>query len=421
MAEPIINDPTKEIGYFAKRSGLFAVGKQTAEAAGHSFAGTFEATAGSQAASIGSSAAGYVGSSAVAFKGLGGIVTIGLAATVSAVLTQMDYIHRKDNLKDLYKEELSHKLHKPAKKLTRDDLDEASKSNHVIDEEMHRNRKQRNYGIALSFMASMASLAVVMIVLPEVLTLAFGAIAAEAAVAGIGGFFLKAAVGLVTYHAVKDPLHWVADKLFGIDERTTNDLIVNIKRDREAGKIISREQIMAVFVASNPELDKYIVSEYGKHFDDLPLGAKQKATQELSHMLPLDKLTLEINSGKVNVSELAFAVEGQASGVSHTVAQPHEERRPGLLVKMLAGLGTAIGGVKGGVAKVIGPDAASPQEVSIGSIMQASKVAVEKSHHSEDKQKSFVNKLSGQAAQLSHVERLEQSREHASATLGIPT
>ena len=99
---------------------------------------------------------------------------------------------------------------------------------------------------------------------------------------------------------------------------------------------------MSVFAAANPELGRYIVAEYGKHFDDLTLADKQQATNILGRFMPIDRLVLDINSGKVNVSELAFAVEGQISGVNHDTFIP-EKPKLGLLGVMLAGVGNMLG------------------------------------------------------------------------------
>ena len=317
------NDSTRDLRYSATRNGLLVVGKQSAEIIGGSAGRLVQQF-------ISPAIADSLGSMAGALQGVGALVTVGLAAAISTGLTQMDYTHRTNNLKTLYKEELSARLQKPIDTLVRSDLDELAKSNKVVHEELERSRKQRNYGVALSCIASMASLAAIMLVLPELV--------GEALLESAGGMILKAAVGLVTYHVVKDPLHHIADKLYALDERTPNDYIVDIKRDRDKGKIISREQVLSVFVAANPELDKYIVAEYGKHFDDLSVADKQKATKEINNFIPLDRMTLDINSGKVNAPELAFAAQGQISGVNHETFTP-EKAKSDLLGSMWSALG----------------------------------------------------------------------------------
>lgn len=399
----IINDPTKEVGYFAQRSGLLVVGKQGAEVLGESIGETLKSAVGPQTANNVATAAG-------ALNGIGGLVTIGLAAAVSAGLTQMDYYHRKDNLKELYKEEIATKLGKPAKKIGRDDLDTLGKGNRVIQEELNRSKKQRNFGVGLSFIASMAALAVISLALPAVLGMAMGttaAVASHTALTGVGGFLLKAAVGLMTYHTVKDPLHFVADKLFDIDKHTTNDRIVSMKRDREMGKAVSREEVLAVFVAANPRLDNYIKQEYGQNYDALNIEAKRQVAQELSQYVPLDKLTMEINAGKVNVTELAFAVEGEASGVNHLV-KPVEPEKRGLLGQLWD--------------KMTGKVSARAEAYAEAYVTPLTGMAAQTvvMQYNEAPEKSFVEKLgkSRKDTSLSHVERLENTRNEP--TVAIP-
>jgi hypothetical protein len=393
MPPPIINDPTKELGYVAQRSGLFVVGKQSAEAVGESIAHGLKNSISAESFNTISTLGGAFSSS------LATLATIGVAGAVSAALTEMDHIHRKENLKDMYKEELSTKLKKPIDTILRSDLNHLAETNSVIDEELARNRKQRNFGVALSLIASMASLAVITVAMPLVLP--------EAAIVA-GGFLLKAAVGLASYHLVKNPLHAVADKLFNIDEKTTNDYIVNIKQDRAQGKIISREQVLSVFVSAHPEVDKYIVAQYGKHFDDLSVDDKKKATQELNNFIPLDKLTLEINAGKVNVSELAFAVEGQISGVNHEKFIP-DAPKPGLVMSMISGVGHMLG-IK------TKHEHEKDHEFTVKAIAHATSSVL---HGHGNHQANATAKVD---AHKTHVEHLEQSRANdASMTMGSPT
>ena len=339
MAEQpvIINDPTKELGYFARRSGLFVAGKQMAESFGDSLGAAIEPILTPQVAS-------YLPAAASVIKGTGGLAVIGLAAGVSAGLTQMDYQHRKDSLAEMYKEEISLKLGKKIDGVGRSDLDKLAPTNYVIDEELRRNSKQRTFGVALSFIASMASLAVIRIVLPALLgpTLGIGVEGAQSFMQEAGTFLIRGAAALITYQLVKDPLHAIADKLFDIDKVTVNDGIVSIGNDRKAGKAISREQVLSVFVAAHPQLAQFIVRNFGQHYDNLSLDDKKRATTELNKIIPLDKLTLEINSGKTNVTELAFAVQGEISGVDHERFVPRDKPR-GFFGSMFASVGRMLG------------------------------------------------------------------------------
>jgi hypothetical protein len=341
---------------------------------------------------------------------IAGLTTIGLSAAVSAGLTQMDYIHKRDNLKDLYKEELASKLRKTVDKVTTDDLDTLAKENNTIAAQLQKTRKQRNFGVGLSFMASMAALSVMAFLVTPLLPVlglatvsaATGAIVMPAV--GTGAWFGAMGVGalstLLTYNAVKAPLHAIADKIFGLEYKTTHDHITAVKLDREAGKVISREQVLSVFAAANRQVDGFIAAEYGNRFDKLSLEEKQRATQNLSKLIPLDKLTNDINSGKVNVTELAFAVEGQISGVGNG-RDALAPKQSGLFSSMWAGIKNTVG-IK-----------SSPANVGAGASVQASaSSAVLVDAGNERPARGFVERLgrSKREQTLSHVDQLERAR-----------
>ena len=383
------HDPTKELGYFAKRSGLYMAGKGAAEAAGESIA----ESQGSQLLGLSTMFGGYTA----------GLVMVGLAAGVSASLTQMDYIHRKDNIKDLYKEELSARLGKPLKKLTRDDLDTLGKENQVVHEELQQIKKQRTFGVAMSFVASMVALTMVVLVLPEVVAAATGVAGGHAAMHALGwggALALKAVTGLLTYNAVKQPLHHVADKLFDLDYTTTHDHIVGLKREREAGRNITREQVLSVYASANPTLDHMISREYGKKFDALSPDKKAIAAMEMGKLIPLDKLATDINTGKINVTELAFAVEGQMSGVQN--GRPVEEEKKGIINALFTG-------VKNTFVKTNSQPDPTQQRISAiaaeTSTMNLGPPEQSKATHLERLGRKPVG------AELAYVERLDQQRE----------
>ncbi|MBY0406932.1 MAG: hypothetical protein K2Q01_04520, partial [Rickettsiales bacterium] len=318
-------DPVHELGYSVKRSGLYMLGKSTADSIGKVVAETIP----QQMAGISASMAGTVG----------GVVMIGASAAVSATLTQMDYVHRKENIKDFYKEELAARLNKPLDKVTADDLYTLGKENRVIGEEMHQIRKQRNFGVGISFLASLAALAVVTFALPAVVALVAGAGTTVASL-GVGGTLLKLGAALISYNIVKGPLHHVADKLFDLDYKTTHDHIVNLSKERQAGRAITQEQIVGVYAAASPNLDRAIKREHGKFYDELTEAQQAAVTKELSKQLPLEKLVNDVNSGRVNVTEIAFSVEGQMSGVDHTLST--QAPKKGLLTSLVKGIQNTI-------------------------------------------------------------------------------
>ena len=397
MAVPV-TDASKELGYFSLRSFLYAIGKGSAEPVAVGIRDYVPGILPVFTRTVGLTA-----------EGVAGIFAIGLTAALSAGLTVMDYNHKLYTLKDLYKDELASLSGKSKDKVTVDDLSKLAKSNSSINEEINRSKKQRNFGVFLSFAASLVALSVVSFAVPPLLV-SMGIISTvSAGTATWGAFFaavaVKGTVGLATYQAVKTPLHAIADKLFGLEEKTTNDYIVAISRDRAAGKIISREQVLSAFVAANPELDNMIVAKYGKHFDDLDLPLKQRATQEVNQIIPLDRLTLDINAGKINVTELAFSVEGQVSGVYHDGHEQHQERQSGLR-RFFSAIGARIHHSKvGHAAEHMATVVLAPPDNDITPVIKE-----------ESPTRSFVERLGlSKKEEMRYTDRVQQSREQGLA------
>lgn len=335
-----------------------------------------------------------------------GMIFIGASAAIAGALSQMDYNHRRDVIKDVYKDEIASQLGKSKDKVTAADLDKLATVNSTIDEELRRSKKQRNFGIVVGFVATLAALAAPLLVaaaLPGI-TLSIG----TGVMATVTEAIAHMAIGVVAYKAVEGPLHAIADKMFGLDDRITNDYITDIERDREAGKVISREQVLAVFAAANKEVDRLIVSTYGKHFDELSAGDKQRAAAQLNQIIPLEKLTLDINVGRIDSSELAFAVEGKSSGVQHDPAHMEEERK---------------GGIRGvlddvGVKLNQSPVGQAVEKLAVRQLSKGEFVTPVEGRQ-EQHHMSFVERLGRGKRQpvQSYAEHIEQSRAEPSAAL----
>ncbi len=260
----------------------------------------------------GKNAASVLAGPAAAFGNSVAMLTaLGLTAAVSASLVQIEHNGKIKNTAKFYKEELAAKLGKNANQIGEKDLNAIAvgsrfgglEDNPVIAEEMQQSRKRRNIGVALSAVASVATYAILAVAMPG------------GAAEGIMGTIAKGIIGLATYFAVKAPLHWVSDKAFGVDRKTTHERIQEIARDRAAGKTISREQVFDVYVSANPDLQDVIRTKYRKSYEKLDLHDKQTLTNNLGTMMHVDVVADAINGGNINVSELAFAAVGQESGV----------------------------------------------------------------------------------------------------------
>lgn len=266
----------------------------------------------------GKNAAGVLGGAAAGVS-VGGIsmatvATMGLTAAVSSSIVQIEHNNKIKHIAGFYKEELAAKLGKNEKSIGEKDLNTIAQGsrfggledNPIIAEELHVSRKRRNLGVALSAIASIATYVIVKTAMPFV---------PEEAATGLMSVLAKGVVGLATYFAVKAPLHWVGDKMFGLDKQTTHEKIEEIAKDREAGKTISKEQIFDVYVAANPDLKDVIETKYRKSYANLGLVEKKELAEGIGKLIHVDEVAAAINGGNINVSELAFSAVGQESGV----------------------------------------------------------------------------------------------------------
>jgi hypothetical protein len=255
----------------------------------------------------------------------GAMIGLGAVAGLSTITSQMEFNHQKQKLAEFYNEEISAKLKKQLKNVSGRDAETLSdgdekqqvEKNHTLEEAISKQRKIRNITIATSFVATIAAVALV--------GAAFPPVAGVAAAHGIGSLLLHGTIGLLSYLAIKAPLNKIARAAFGVSKETTNDKIMHIAKDRESGKSITREQVVGVFISANPELGHFVEDHFGKAYDKLVLADKVAVAKEIANLAPVDKIVENINLGVTNVSELAFTVEGQMSGVMPKLPERSEQ------------------------------------------------------------------------------------------------
>lgn len=243
----------------------------------------------------------------------------GLAALTGTVVSYLEYRNQKIELKDAYKKEIATKLGKAEKDITVTDLEFMGDRNRTIRGQLVKARKERNLGIGVITVATLAAVVTALLI-----TSGLGVPAA-------GGFIhwlATTAVATLAYMAIKAPIKKVAEKLFGVDRKTTHERIEEIHKDHEAGKVISNERVFAVFAHANPEVDQFIKGRYGKEFDKLKVADKMTIASVLGTRLNITQITDDINQGRVQASELAFTVDGDYSGVLPTLG---DEPKPGVI------------------------------------------------------------------------------------------
>lgn len=393
MAKPLIKNATNR--------GLYMIGKHGAVVSGEVVQGmnqSFIKDAVMSAASFLGMGMGHVAMATM----------LGLGGAVSAAITQREYRTKCEEVKKDCSEELAVKLDKPVKAVSQSDLKALADgkpaagvpANQVIGEHLDKMKRQRNWGVVFSVAATLASLAVVQGGINPAVFHKLGE--------GLGEILLKGLVGVLTYNVVKQPLHWLGDKLFKLEEETAYDRIVTIKRDRDEGKEITREQIAGVFASARPEIDTFVVAQYGAHFDELSVSAKQGAAEVLNQYLPqIDQLKETINKGVHNPMELAFAVQGDVSGVVH-LPEKVEPKKPSMIGAML-----------GKMRHALHKPVAAHMEQAVAIASQGAQAAVAAvTHHDEAPKHSFVKQL-GLTPSMADMSQLQRLQQRAQSTGGV--
>ncbi|MDE3015763.1 MAG: hypothetical protein KGI29_02435 [Pseudomonadota bacterium] len=320
------------------------------------------------------------------------LATLGMLAAVSAGLSQMDYFHKRNTLKSLYREEAAAKLGKPVNKLSKDDFEVLAADNPTLADEVAKAKRQRNFGVAMSFVASVASVAVVALGMPA---MGYDHNYFHAMMTG-AEFLINGAVGVLAYNAVKAPLHWIADKLFGLDKETAHDRIVALSHHHVAGRAVAPEQVLSVYAAANRQLDRFIETEYGKSFDKMKPAERQKIAIDIGKLVPLTRLAQDINSGKLKPTALALATAGEDIGaLEQALAQ--QPAKPGMMSALWQTLRRS--------ARLD----AVPETGHVAVASVPNGIVVE--YASEQPGRSFVQRLGvSRSDTLGHVGRVEQSR-----------
>jgi len=257
----------------------------------------------------------YIVTGAAALGSALGVLAMGAAGSIAALMVQLDHRHDLKNLLRMYDDELSSKLGKPKKDLKIEDLEILAKGdpalgiepNKTLAEQLHKERKHRNFDMAFSIVASLAAFALVVGVLAPMLH--------AAAVPMLVGFAAKGAVGFLAFNAVKWPLDKVVGKAVGLHTETTHERIAAIQHCRQRGVAINHEDVASVYVAANKDLQNFIENRFGQSFDKLNHAEHLRATNLLAQYLPIEQVTHDLNTRRISPAELAFTVQGDYSGV----------------------------------------------------------------------------------------------------------
>lgn len=433
MAENLVDKLASDGYHMVVRNASNAVSKGSlmllngGQSLTHGFHGLFHGL-NQLGAQVGVGAQAGMAGGAAAMGGLGGIVAVGAVGVMSGALAQMDYRHELNKIKEVYRNEIAAQLGKPAKSVKADDLfvlakgDESRgiKPNGVLQEELKKQKRDRTLGVFLSAAATVTSFVAVHGLLDIAIKGAAEAITTSIGLPGAGTAIatgLHIAAGVSIYNMVKKPLHWVGAKILKLDNETSHDRIANIQKDLDKGRGITQEQVLEVFAGANKQLDEFITNEYGKEFSELSQHERQQVVQDINKTVALARMTDDINNGKYNVGELAFAVEGNASGY-----MPDLQERPkswlNNMASKLRGMfnykNPEIPAAETTTSEVSAAQAATSANVAKADAPEAAPSAWHPANdHAVSGKQSHTERVAAgrkKESSLGHVERLEQSR-----------
>ncbi len=312
-----------------------------------------------------------VGGAAVGIGGIFSAVGISLASAASVMINQASYQSKRSSLREMYKDEVAAQLGKSPKKIKDKDIDLVAKGdpkngiagNKTIADELHKLVKRRNIGMLVTIVSLLGTLAIMSALLSSTLLSAGGVPVAI----GLDAMAAKAFAGFAIHKVLESPIKWVSKKLFHLNDVTTHERIAEINKEHRNGKVIPRAQVLGVFISANDELGKFVTSQYGKPYDQLSVQEKQAVVEALEQHIPIAKIAENLNSGRVKISELAFAVEGKVSGVA-----PDSVKEPLSLVgkarSALRGVGERLQHVRQHHVETVAstiPQTPAPQRVNV--------------------------------------------------------
>jgi hypothetical protein len=127
----------------------------------------------------------------------------------------------------------------------------------------------------------------------------------------VGAIGLSLATAMVV-HAIDYVITEVAKDAIGIKDKTSYEMIEDLSGQKQK---ITQDKVMSVIANIDKGLKAEIISDYGAPYNALTLAERSKVLERYGKDLHLEEYTAKINSGAINVKELAFIAVGQSSGV----------------------------------------------------------------------------------------------------------
>lgn len=248
----------------------------------------------------------------------GGLATAGIGWGVDAYLNHMEFRHEEKKLCELYRPQIASIMGKERGLVNVQDLYSVADSNPSLMEELDRVRSTRNIKTIASGIGTVAAFAAVFAAIALGPLGAPAAAVAMSSIVSVAGAKLLIGAGLLgigTMMAARKITTKVGEKIRGLDEPSTEQVVASIGKERRKDHLIQPEQVMGVYAVAHPALGANIAESFGKPYHKLSAAEQGLAAEQFGSDLNLARTAVMINEGEMNVRELMFKVHGQHSGV----------------------------------------------------------------------------------------------------------
>lgn len=253
---------------------------------------------------------------------LGGFLSVAAGTGISAYINHLVHGRQEKNLLGRYRPQIAAFVGKDEESTSLEDLYTVARGNPSLDAELNRNNSMRNLRTAGALIGTTTAFTAVFLAatfFPPLAALGVAA-ASSGLMSGAGLAFVASctAVSFATLHVAGKGLVKLGSKLLGHDTPSVEDHVHGLDKLYKKGENIAPEQVMGVFVAASPEMQKSIKSAFGERYEKLTSEQQVAAEAMFGDKLPLEQLAASINAGELNPRELLFTVHRQSSGAHST-------------------------------------------------------------------------------------------------------
>ena len=232
------------------------------------------------------------------------MIGVALGTGVNIYLNQKEHDQRAIRMMNLYGDEVAAYIGKDRADVGLEDLYAVGEKLPTLGDALKRNdgvRNLKNIAWGITALVTWAATAVTI--------LAFGISSGWLLWGVIGG------IGILGFRAVDTALQKAGARMMKLHEPTAHDKIRALSKTIGRDRAISQEEVLDVYLTARPELALQVKEHYGKPFGKLDDQKKYDVILGLGRQLEVEQMAMDINSGLVDVAELAFGAHGTRSGL----------------------------------------------------------------------------------------------------------